>query len=392
MKIKDLIDSIKGFFAQKQPIPPGMYIYHTPQGADQQYRLHLRVNKDGQGILVINAATVLHLNRTAVEFAYHFIQQIDEERAVNRIARRYRSNKDQIRLDYGAFLNKVELLITTPDLDPVTYLDIDRQEPYTSDIGAPYRLDCALTYQTGGDSHQEHTLLDRVRRELTTEEWQTVMQKAFENGVPHILFTGGEPTLRQDLPDLLLSAEEFGLVTGLLSDGLNLEDEDYLDLLLANGLDHLMLILDPENAHQWQILEKVLSKDLFTTVHLTLHEGEDLKPSIKRLSELKVNALSLSEASKNLTEQLQTLRDYAAVMQINLVWDLPVPYSNNNPVALELENLADQEPPEGSGKAWLYVEPDGDVLPAQGMYQQVLGNLLSDPWDEIWKKAQAQGG
>jgi organic radical activating enzyme len=392
MKIKELIDSIKDFFAQKQPIPPGMYTYHTPQGADQQYRLHLRVNKDGQGILVINAATVLHLNRTAVEFAYHFIQQIEDERAVNRIARRYRSDKDQIRLDYGAFLNKVELLITTPDLDPVTYLDIERQEPYTSEIDAPYRLDCALTYQINDDSHHEHTPLDRVSRELTTVEWQTVLQKAFENGVPHILFTGGEPTLRQDLPDLLLSAEELGLVTGLLSDGLRLEDEEYLELLLANGLDHLMFILDPANAQQWHILEKILSKDLFTTVHLTLHEGEDLKPSIKQLAELKVNALSLSEASKNLTEQLQNLRDYAAVMQINLVWDLPVPYSNNNPVALELENIADQEAPEGSGKAWLYVEPDGDVLPSQGMYQQVLGNLLSDPWEEIWKKAQAQGG
>ena len=392
MKIKELIDSIKDFFAQKQPIPPGMYTYHTPQGADQQYRLHLRVNKDGQGILVINAATVLHLNRTAVEFAYHFIQQIEEERAINRIARRYRSDKDQIRLDYGAFLNKVELLITTPDLDPVTYLDIERQEPYTSEIDAPYRLDCALTYQTNDDSHHEHTPLDRVSRELTTVEWQTVLQKAFENGVPHILFTGGEPTLRQDLPDLLLSAEELGLVTGLLSDGLRLEDEEYLELLLANGLDHLMFILDPANAQQWHILEKILSKDLFTTVHLTLHEGEDLKPSIKQLAELKVNALSLSEASKNLTEQLQNLRDYAAVMQINLVWDLPVPYSNNNPVTLELENAADQKPPEGSGKAWLYVEPDGDVLPSQGMYQQVLGNLLSDPWEEIWKKAQAQGG
>jgi len=32
----------------------------------------------------------------------------------------------------------------------------------------------------------------------------------------------------------------------------------------------------------------------------------------------------------------------------------------------------------------LYVEPDGDVLPAQGV-NRVLGNILTDPWKKIWK-------
>ena len=96
------------------------------------------------------------------------------------------------------------------------------------------------------------------------------------------------------------------------------------------------------------------------------------------------NALSLSASDAGLSEELQNLRDFAAVQQLELVWDLPVPYSRNNPVSLELENAETQEPPEGAGKAWLYVEPDGDVLPAQGMYDRVLGNLLTDPWEAIW--------
>ena len=41
--------------------------------------------------------------------------------------------------------------------------------------------------------------------------------------------------------------------------------------------------------------------------------------------------------------------------------------------------------PSGAGTAWLYVEPDGDVLPAQGMPDQVLGNFLRDPWDKIYR-------
>jgi len=58
-----------------------------------------------------------------------------------------------------------------------------------------------------------------------------------------------------------------------------------------------------------------------------------------------------------------------------------VPYSALNPVSLELEG---NEVPEGAGRAWLYVEPDGDVLPAQGV-NRVLGNILRDPWEQIWR-------
>jgi MoaA/NifB/PqqE/SkfB family radical SAM enzyme len=41
--------------------------------------------------------------------------------------------------------------------------------------------------------------------------------------------------------------------------------------------------------------------------------------------------------------------------------------------------------PEGAGKAWLYVEPDGDVLPSQGNSEKILGNLLRDEWTKIMR-------
>jgi len=83
---------------------------------------------------------------------------------------------------------------------------------------------------------------------------------------------------------------------------------------------------------------------------------------------------------------LQAARNHAAHLGLTLVWDLAVPFSRFNPVALEVD-----KPAEGAGHAWLYLEPDGDVLPAQG-HNQVLGNMLSDPWDVIWQKARASAG
>ena len=62
------------------------------------------------------------------------------------------------------------------------------------------------------------------------------------------------------------------------------------------------------------------------------------------------------------------------MLQLDLVWDIPVPYSINNPVSFELEKMLTlQKACEGAGKAWLYIERDGDVLPAQGVYEHILG-------------------
>jgi MoaA/NifB/PqqE/SkfB family radical SAM enzyme len=41
---------------------------------------------------------------------------------------------------------------------------------------------------------------------------------------------------------------------------------------------------------------------------------------------------------------------------------------------------------QGGGRAWLYVEPDGDALPTQGV-DRVLGNVLRDSWADIWARA-----
>ncbi len=381
----NIIQKIKELFSKKEPLSAGIYSYQSPPDADQQYRLHLRIEPDGRGLLVINASTVLHLNQTAAEFAYHMIKETSPSDVIKDISKRYQVSKVTAHQDFDSFKEKIQTLINTPDLDPVTYLDIERQEPYSGQISAPYRLDCALTYRVGQGSLQEDAPKDRVDRELSTEEWHTILKKAYNVGIPQVVFTGGEPTLRDDLPDLIEYAEELGLVTGLLTDGLKLAEDHFRKDLLLKGLDHLMIILDPENEDQWHVLEKVLPEDIFTTVHLTYTGEEFLQPHIDQLAKMGANALSLSTPNQNREEKLQDLRDLAAMHGLDLVWDIPVPYSRNNPVTLELEGAGYDESPEGAGKAWLYIEPDGDVLPAQGLYDQVMGNMLTDSWEEIWK-------
>lgn len=376
-------ESIKRLISSPETLPPGIYHYQAPQDDPRNYRLHLRLESDGSGVLIINAATVLHLNRTAAEYAFHLVRNIPEDEVADQIASRYRVSRTKAQLDYRDFVERIDALVTTPDLDPNTFLDFDRQAPYSGDIIAPYRLDCAITYELPEGADPEAAPRKRVSRKLSSQEWKAVMDKAWQAGIPHIVFTGGEPTLRPDLPDLIAHAEKNGQVTGLLTNGLRLADDEYLDALLQTGLDHLLIILQPEQDATWEALNKCLAGDIFTAAHLTItaQNRDDVTALIKRLAEIQVAAISLS-AAPGLVDELQEARQLVADSNMSLIWDLPVPYSPLNPVALEVEA---EETPQGAGSAWLYLEPDGDVLPSQGV-NNVLGNMLEDPWDKIWNR------
>ena len=378
-----LRESIQRLFTPVRPLPPGMYHYQAPGSDPRNYRLHLRLEADGRGVLIVNAATVLHLNHTAAEYAFYLVQNLPEDQVVKNVVSRYHVSQEDARQHYRDFVARIDTLVSTPDLDPVTFLDFERQEPFSGKISAPYRLDCAITYRQRDGEDTTSSPNERVTRELSATEWETALDKAWAAGIPHIVFTGGEPTLRDDLAQLIAKAEANNQVTGLLSDGLWLAEKDYLETLLQTGLDHLMIIFQPENEAAWSALQNALDVDLFVAVHLTLtpQNQEQFPAYLQRLADAGVPAVSISANAPELSERLHEARTRAAQLNMELVWNLPVPYSALNPVSLE---IAGNEVPEGAGRAWLYVEPDGDVLPAQGV-NRVLGNILRDPWEQIWR-------
>jgi organic radical activating enzyme len=381
----NIINRLADRFAKVQPLPEG--IYHKQDMQDgKPYRVHLRLKPDGSGIFILNASTILQLNATAAEYAYHFIRGTEPEEAAKQIATRYRVSPDVAQQDYQEFIDRLETLISTPDLDPVLFLDFERVAPHSADLTSPLRLDCALTYRLRADSNAEYAPTKHVDHELTTHAWQTILDKAWQAGIPHVTFTGGEATLREDLPDLIAHAEKNGQVCGLLTDGLTLLDKAYLDLLLQTGLDHVLFLLQPENDKSWLALEQIMAEDIFVTVHFTLNPENITKAeeTLERLAKFNVTSLSLTSSDTSLSETFDALRDKAAALSLTLQVDLPVPYSQSNPVVYEAQEDAI---PEGAGKAWLYVEPDGDVLPSQGFSDKVLGNLLRDDWKTIYTGA-----
>ncbi|MCG8561182.1 MAG: pyrroloquinoline quinone biosynthesis protein PqqE [Hyphomicrobiales bacterium] len=92
--------------------------------------------------------------------------------------------------------------------------------------------------------------LDRANVELSTEEWLDVLRQAADMGVLQIHFSGGEPTVRRDLEDLIAEAARLGLYSNLITAGV-LASRERLEGLAECGLDHVQLSIqdaEPQNA------------------------------------------------------------------------------------------------------------------------------------------------
>ena len=301
-----LLSPFRRFFSPIHPIPSGIYHYQAPPDDPRNYRIHLRIEDDGSGVLILNASTILHLNQTAAEYAYYLVQNAPPDLVAKKVASRYQVSREQAKNDYRDLAERLQTLVETPDLDPVTFMDFERQMPNSGRISAPYRLDCALTYRLA-EEVQGAAPTERVKRELSTEEWKSILDKAWEVGIPHVVFTGGEPTLRDDLAELIAHAESNNQVAGLISDGLRLAEPAYLEQLLRTGLDHLMMIFDPGKPQAWEALKNSLGQDLYIAVHLTLTADNQAQfpELLNRLKETGVEAISLSANDPALKDALQ---------------------------------------------------------------------------------------
>jgi len=89
--------------------------------------------------------------------------------------------------------------------------------------------------------------LSRRSDELSAEEWIDVFQQAAALGALQVHLSGGEPTARKDLADLVAGAHGAGLYTNLITSGVLLTREA-LAHCAEVGLDHVQLSIQDSNA------------------------------------------------------------------------------------------------------------------------------------------------
>lgn len=391
------------------PRPAYPQLYHYERRAPgERARLHLRLDADGSGQLLVNASRVMHLNPTAALMARLALDETPAAQAAQEICRRYRVSRQQALSDYAQIQAQIAELARPDGACALHDLNLEVIAPFSARPSAPYRLDLALTYRCNNDCAHCYNARPRDFAELDTARWKAIIDRAWQIGIPHIVFTGGEPTLRADLPELIAYAEAKGQITGLNTNGRRLRDPDYLRLLVRSGLDHVQITLESHNPaiHDQMVgrrgawaqtvagVKNALDSPLYVMTNTTMlrWNAPTLAETLDFLGKLGVPTIGLNALiysgkgatvdsgldEAELAPLLELARASTDAYHQRLIWYTPTQYCNFDPMALELGV-------KGCTAA-LYnmcVEPDGAVLPCQSYYQP-LGNLLSDPWESIW--------
>lgn len=117
-------------------------------------------------------------------------------------------------------------------------------------VGPPLWLLAELTYRCPLQCPYCSNPLDfaNSEQELSTEQWLSVLRQGRELGAAQLGFSGGEPLVRPDLPELIAEARQLGYYTNLITSGLGLTDAK-VDAFADAGLDHIQVSFqasDPE--------------------------------------------------------------------------------------------------------------------------------------------------
>jgi pyrroloquinoline quinone biosynthesis protein E len=89
--------------------------------------------------------------------------------------------------------------------------------------------------------------LERVAGELPTEVWLDVMAQAADLGILQLHLSGGEPTVRRDLEQIVAQAARVGLYSNLITAAVLLTRER-LEKLARHGLDHVQISIQDSQA------------------------------------------------------------------------------------------------------------------------------------------------
>ncbi len=246
--------------------------------------------------------------------------------------------------------------------------------------------------------------------ELGTEEWKTIIKKCKKACIPSVVFTGGKPTEREDLIELIDECKWF--VTTLNCTGKKLTHK-YCEMLYEASLDNVSISLysSDEEIHNKLADEKnyesvvdgiknaILAK-LFVTLHISICKlNSNVIDTVKFAESLGVTNFSISvmdcnaDNRQNFGANELTKSDVYDILKevstyaINSENDIKIGFETPNFLEKErLEELGIDPPICGSCLYEIAIMQDGTVMPCINVSDEkyALGNMLINSWKEIW--------
>jgi PqqA peptide cyclase len=272
-----------------------------------------------------------------------------------------------------------------------------------------YRCPLACPYC----SNPEFFADPRFRHELTTAEWRRVIGEAQALGVLQLGWSGGEPTLRPDLEELVAAARDLGLYQTLVTSAYRLGPER-LGALRRAGLDHIQVSVQAADAglsdeiagvESWQrkleACRAATDLGVPLTINVVLHRrnlhqvadlialAEDIGADRLELANTQYHGWALVNRSALLPSRAELDAAWATVERerarlegrMRIVWVLP-----------DYHDAAPRPCMGGWGRAYITVTPAGEVWPCQaagGITTLEFANVRDRSLRWIWQESDA---
>ena len=298
--------------------------------------------------------------------------------------------------------------------EDVYYMSIGDYAPF---MQAPHRMDLMVSAMTrNGQWHCNQkcvhcyaagqTLSDEP--ELSTDKWKAILDRCRSAGIPQVTFTGGEPTLRDDLFELIYYARWF--ISRLNTNGIRLT-KDYCKKLHEAELDsvqitfyssdpeiHNKLVGAPRYEETLSGIKNALAERLSVSINTPLCTlNRDYEKTLEFLHGLGViyvtcsglittgsaagaDSEALQLSSEELEEILRRSVDYCHKNGMEIAFTSPGWLDEK-----VFEELNIPSPSCGACLSNMAVTPGGNVVPCQSwLDDKPLGNMLADDWEKIW--------
>ncbi len=289
---------------------------------------------------------------------------------------------------------------------------------YAPHMTAPHRMDLMVSAMTkNGCWHCNQKCLHCYAAgqpmgetaELSTEEWKAVLAKLRAANIPQVTFTGGEPTLRHDLVELVSAAQWF--VTRLNTNGRLLTpqlcralceaslDSVQVTLYAADAEIHNALVGAPGFDDTVQGIRNAVDAGLIVSINTPLCSlNRDYAQTLRFAHSLGVRYATCSGlipsgdalgadsratalAGEELADILHEATSVASTLGMELDFTSPGWLDEETLRSLGLSLI----PSCGACLSNMAVAPDGTVVPCQSWLGGVtLGHILRDDWSVIW--------
>ena len=427
-KVKDYIGTIDGIsHTTFDPHGPGVVRIHLVPPEKIKLGLAWTIILNGQDVIPISFGWAVLLRefinavnrRSGVALEDEEIAKVIDE-AIEAASKVFdKTNKKTLRADLKQIVDTLVKIARKQKISEVIeYAPLSKYAKY---MAAPHRMDLMISAMNkNGSWHCNQKCLNCYAAgqalanvdELDTASWKQIIDKCKSAMIPQLTFTGGEPTLRSDLVELVDYSQWF--VTRLNTNG-QLLTEELCSKLYEASLDSVQVTFYSSNKDIHNLLvgangfdktvegiKNAINAKLNVSINTPLCElNKDYLATVKFAhEELGVNYYTCSgliltgnatNANSRLSkaEILKVLKEAKAYLDQN---DCELSFTSPGWIDSDiLRKMKMMVPACGACSSNMAITPAGMVVPCQSwLSSDVLGNLLEDDWKKIWSSKRCK--